>query len=47
MSQVITITREELRRRAGILNIGEAAELIGIQPRRFRYKLSSSKFDSQ
>ena len=39
MSQVTTITREELRRRAGLFNIGEAAAQLGIAPRRFRYQL--------
>jgi DNA-binding transcriptional MerR regulator len=39
MNKATTITREALRRRAGFFNIGEAAVLIGIEPRRFRYKL--------
>lgn len=34
-----TITREEVRRLAGFFNIEEAAVLVGMAPRRFRYQV--------
>lgn len=39
MEHTTTITKDELRRRAGLLNIGEAAAQLGVDPRRFRYQL--------
>ena len=41
MRQAQTLTRDELRWRAGILSIGETAAMLGIKPRCFRYQLES------
>jgi len=37
MPQVLT--KDEMRRRAGLFNVAEAATLVGIEPRLFRYQL--------
>jgi hypothetical protein len=39
-----TLSKDELRQRAGIVNIGEAAAMVGIEPRHFRYQLESGAF---
>lgn len=41
MPQVLT--RDEVRRRAGIFNIAEAATVIGLEPRLFRYELERGR----
>ena len=38
-----TLSIIEVRRQAGLLNIGEVAKLIGLPDRRFRYLLESAK----
>jgi hypothetical protein len=37
------LTRDEVRRRAGIFNIAEAATVIGLEPRLFRYELERGR----
>jgi hypothetical protein len=38
-----TLSIIDVRRRAGLLNIAEVAELIGLPERRFRYLLESER----
>ena len=38
-----TLSVVDLRRRAGLLNIGEVADLLGLPERKFRYLLESSR----
>lgn len=38
-----TLSTADLRHRAGLLNIGEAAALLGLGERRFRYLLESDR----
>ena len=39
MGPTTEITKDELRRRAGLLNVSEAAAHLGMNPRRLRYQL--------
>lgn len=41
MGPTTQITKNELRRRAGLLNVSEAARYLGINPRQFRYRIDS------
>lgn len=43
MESGTTLSVIDLRHRAGLLNIGEVAELIGLPERRFRYLLESQR----
>jgi DNA-binding transcriptional MerR regulator len=38
-----TLSIIDLRHRAGLMNIGEAADLLGLTERRFRYLLESAR----
>lgn len=38
-----TLSTADLRHRAGLMNIGEAAALLGLRERRFRYMLESAR----
>lgn len=37
------VTRDELRRKAGLFNIAEVADIIGIKRRLFRYELERGR----
>ncbi|MCY2987023.1 MAG: type IV toxin-antitoxin system AbiEi family antitoxin domain-containing protein [Planctomycetota bacterium] len=41
MNNLTRIKTEEVRRLAGLFNIEEAAALLGLEPRRFRYLLEA------
>ena len=41
MKKKRTITRDQLRRQAGFVNIIEAATMLELEPRWFRYQLES------
>lgn len=43
MNSHMTLSVIDLRHRAGLLNIGEAADLIGLPERRFRYLIESDR----
>lgn len=38
-----TLSTADLRHRAGLMNIGEVAALLGLSERRFRYLLESAR----
>lgn len=43
MVMATVISKEDLRRQAGLFNIEEAAEFIGVRPRLFRYDLTQGR----
>jgi len=43
MENYTVLSTTALRLRAGLMNIGEAADLVGLPERRFRYLLESSR----